>query len=46
LYVRTEERGSYWMEFSHYDFLPAEIAEKVIVAHKSHHGEEEEAASA
>src|SRR5580658_3520360 len=41
----TQGRGSYSMEFSHYDFVPAEIAEKVIAAHKPHH-EEEEAASA
>lgn len=43
----TQGRGSYSMEFSHYDFVPAEIAEKVIAAHKPHHlGEEEsEAAS-
>ena len=42
----TQGRGCYSMEFSHYDFVPAEIAEKVIAAHKPHHGEEEEAASA
>jgi elongation factor G len=42
----TQGRGSYTMEFSHYDFVPAEIAEKVIAAHKPHAGEEEEAASA
>ena len=44
----TQGRGSYSMEFSHYDFVPAEIAEKVIAAHKPHHlrEEEEEAASA
>jgi len=43
----TQGRGSYSMEFSHYDFVPAEIAEKVIAAHKPHPGaEEEEAASA
>jgi elongation factor G len=42
----TQGRGSYTMEFSHYDFVPAEIAEKVIAAHKPHGGEEEEAASA
>jgi elongation factor G len=44
----TQGRGSYSMEFSHYDFVPAEIAEKVIAAHKLHHaGEDEgEAASA
>ncbi|HKV04406.1 MAG TPA: elongation factor G [Candidatus Acidoferrales bacterium] len=44
----TQGRGSYSMEFSHYDFVPAEIAEKVIAAHKPHHAgeEDEEAASA
>jgi len=42
----TQGRGSYSMEFSHYDFVPQEIAEKVIAAHKPHHGEEEEAATA
>ena len=39
----TQGRGSYSMEFSHYDFVPAELAEKVIVAHKPHHEEEGEA---
>jgi elongation factor G len=33
----TQGRGSYTMEFSHYDFVPSEIAEKVIAAHKPHH---------
>ena len=43
----TQGRGSYSMEFSHYYFVPAEIAEKVIAAHKPHHtGEEETAAAA
>ncbi len=42
----TQGRGSYSMEFSHYDFVPGELAEKVIAAHKPHHAEEEEAASA
>jgi elongation factor G len=43
----TQGRGSYSMEFSHYDFVPQEIAEKVIAAHKPHHaGETEEAATA
>ncbi|HEV2299654.1 MAG TPA: elongation factor G [Candidatus Acidoferrales bacterium] len=41
----TQGRASYTMEFSHYDFVPAEIAEKIIAAHKPH-AEEEEAASA
>ena len=43
----TQGRGSYSMEFSHYDFVPNEIAEKVVAAHKPHRAEEEgEAASA
>jgi elongation factor G len=42
----TQGRGSYTMEYSHYDFVPGEIAEKVIASHKPHAGEEEEAASA
>ncbi|MHB8754767.1 MAG: elongation factor G [Candidatus Acidiferrales bacterium] len=41
----TQGRASYSMEFSHYDFVPAEIAQKIIAAHKPH-AEEEEAASA
>jgi elongation factor G len=39
----TQGRGSYSMEYSHYDFVPAELAEKVIAAHKPHHAEEEAA---
>ena len=42
----TQGRGSYTMEFSHYDFVPSEIAEKVIAAHKPHHAGEEEEKSA
>ncbi len=44
----TQGRGSYSMEFSHYDYVPNEIAEKVIAAHKPHGAgvEEAEAASA
>ncbi|MFZ0908955.1 MAG: elongation factor G [Candidatus Acidiferrales bacterium] len=41
----TQGRGSYSMEFSHYDFLPAELAEKVIAAHKPHATEEDEHAA-
>jgi elongation factor G len=37
----TQGRGSYSMEFSHYDFVPNELAEKVIAAHKPHRAEEE-----
>ncbi len=32
----TQGRGSYSMEFSHYDFVPNELAEKVITPHPSH----------
>ncbi|HWG57621.1 MAG TPA: elongation factor G [Candidatus Acidoferrales bacterium] len=43
----TQGRGSYSMEFSHYDLVPSEIAEKVIAAHKPHAAAEaEEAATA
>jgi elongation factor G len=42
----TQGRGSYSMEFSHYDFVPQELAEKVIAAHKPHAAEESEAATA
>ncbi|HKW89334.1 MAG TPA: elongation factor G [Candidatus Acidoferrales bacterium] len=41
----TQGRASYTMEQSHYDYVPGEIAEKIIAAHKPH-AEEEEAASA
>jgi len=37
----TQGRGSYSMEFSHYDYVPGELAEKVIATHKPHHGAEE-----
>jgi elongation factor G len=42
----TQGRASYSMEYSHYDYVPSEMADKVIAAHKSTHGEvlvEEEA---
>jgi elongation factor G len=42
----TQGRASYSMEFSHYDYVPNELADKVIAAHKAAHGEalvEEEA---
>jgi len=41
----TQGRASYSMEFSHYDYVPNEIAEKVIAAAKAAKGvvlEEEE----
>lgn len=43
---KTQGRASYSMEFSHYDYVPNELADKVIAAHKATHGEvlvEEEA---
>ncbi len=43
----TQGRGTYSMEFSHYDFVPSELAEKVIALHKPHaEGEEAEGVSA
>jgi elongation factor G len=42
----TQGRASYSMEYSHYDYVPSELADKVIAAHKLAHGEilvEEEA---
>jgi elongation factor G len=42
----TQGRGTYSMEFSHYDFVPAELAEKVIAAHKPHHAAEHETEAA
>jgi hypothetical protein len=29
------------MEFSHYDYVPNELAQKVIDAHKSAHGDQQ-----
>src|SRR6266851_780240 len=43
---KTQGRATYSMEFSHYDYVPSELAEKVIATHKAAHGEhlvEEEA---
>jgi elongation factor G len=39
---RTGGRGSFTMEFSHYQELPAHLAEKVIAAHKPTAEEEED----
>jgi elongation factor G len=42
----TQGRATYSMEFSHYDYVPNEIADKVIAAAKAARGvvvEEEEA---
>ena len=30
----TQGRATYSMEFSHYDYVPNELADKVIAAHK------------
>ncbi|HYA96451.1 MAG TPA: elongation factor G [Methylomirabilota bacterium] len=40
----TQGRASYSMEFSHYDYVPGEIADKVIAAHKPAAGAAEEEA--
>jgi elongation factor G len=40
----TQGRATYSMEFSHYDYVPNELAEKVIAAHKPQHVEVEEEA--
>jgi len=37
---KTQGRATYSMEFSHYDYLPSELADKVIAAHKPAHGEQ------
>jgi len=39
---KTQGRATYAMEFSHYDYVPNELAEKVIAAHKPAHVEGEE----
>src|SRR5947207_2640487 len=33
---KTQARATYSMEYSHYDYVPSELAEKVIAAHKPH----------
>jgi elongation factor G len=40
LISKTQGRASYSMEFSHYDYVPNELAQKVIDAHKAAHGEQ------
>jgi elongation factor G len=40
LISKTQGRASYSMEFSHYDYVPSELADKVIAAHKAAHGEQ------
>src|ERR1700675_10 len=44
LISKTQGRATYSMEFSHYDYVPNELAEKVIATHKPHadqHADEE-----
>jgi elongation factor G len=39
----TQARGTYAMEYSHYDVVPPHISEKIVAAHRSAgHGKEEE----
>ncbi|HEV2495626.1 MAG TPA: elongation factor G [Terriglobia bacterium] len=38
----TQGRGTYSMEFSHYDVVPQPIADKIVAAHKPAAAEEEE----
>lgn len=38
----TQGRGTYSMEFSHYDIVPQPIADKIVAAHKPSAAEEEE----
>jgi elongation factor G len=40
LISKTQGRATYSMEFSHYDYVPNELADKVIAAHKAAHGEQ------
>jgi elongation factor G len=40
LISKTQGRATYSMEFSHYDYVPNELADKVIAAHKTAHGEQ------
>jgi elongation factor G len=42
LISKTQGRASYSMEFSHYDYVPNELAQKVIDAHKPAHAEVED----
>ncbi|HWZ96779.1 MAG TPA: elongation factor G [Candidatus Dormibacteraeota bacterium] len=45
LTAKTQARATYSMEYSHYDYVPSELSDKVIAAHKPHaeHLVEEEA---
>ena len=37
---KTPGRATCSLEFSHYDYVPNELAEKDIAAHKAAHGEQ------
>ena len=39
LISKTQGRATYSMEFDHYDYVPNELAQKVIDAHKLAHGD-------
>jgi elongation factor G len=39
---KTQGRASYSMEYSHYDYVPQELADKVIAAHRPAHEQVEE----
>jgi elongation factor G len=38
----TQGRGTYSMEYSHYEIVPQQIADKIVAAHKPSAEEEEE----
>jgi elongation factor G len=40
LISKTQGRATYTMEFSHYDYVPKELEEKIVAAHKLAHGEQ------
>ncbi|HVO57295.1 MAG TPA: elongation factor G [Dongiaceae bacterium] len=40
LTAKTQGRATYSMEYSHYDYVPPELADKVVAAHKAAHGEQ------
>jgi len=40
LISKTQGRATYTMEFSHYDYVPKEVEDKIVAAHKAAHGEQ------
>ena len=40
LISKTQGRATYTMEFSHYDYVPKEVEDKVVAAHKAAHTEQ------